>query len=55
MYNKEELEIVDYIEGQNPRSVDNLTKKIEKIKTAVTAKYTTRKAIAIKDLESDYK
>ena len=55
MYNKEELEIVDYIEGQNPRSVDNLTKKIEKIKTAVTAKYTTRKAIAIKVLESDYK
>ena len=55
MYNKEELEIVDYIEGQNPRSVDNLTKKIEKIKTAVTAKYTTRKAIGIKVLESDYK
>ena len=53
MYNKEELEIVDYIEEQNPRSVDNLAEKIEKIKTAVTAKYTKRKAINIKVLESD--
>ena len=53
MYNKEELEIVDYIEEQNPRSVDNLSEKIEKIKTAVTTKYTKRKAINIKVLESD--
>ena len=53
MYNKEELEIVDYIEEQSPHSVDNLAKKIEKIKTAVTVKYTTRKAIGIKVLESD--
>ena len=53
MYNKEELEIVDYIEEQNPRSVDNLAEKIEKIKTAVTTKYTKRKAINIKVLESD--
>ena len=53
MYNKEELEIVDYVEEQNPRSVDNLVEKIDKIKTAVTAKYTKRKAINIKVLESD--
>ena len=53
MYNKEELEIIDYIEEQNPRSVDNLSEKIEKIKTAVTTKYTKRKAINIKVLESD--
>ena len=53
MYNKEELEIVDYIEEHNPHSVDNLAEKIEKIKSAVTAKYTKRKAINIKVLESD--
>jgi predicted DNA binding CopG/RHH family protein len=53
MYSKEELEILDYIEEQNPRSVDNLSEKIDKIKSAVNAKYTKRKAINIKVLESD--
>ena len=53
MYTKDELEIVDYIEKQNPKSVDNVKEKIEKIKTAVTEKYNKRKAINIKVLESD--
>ena len=53
MYCKEELEIVDYIEEQNPASVDNLAYKINKIKNTVTEKYTKRKAINIKVLESD--
>jgi predicted DNA binding CopG/RHH family protein len=53
MYNKEELEIVDYIEESNPTSVPNLHDKIDKIKSAVSAKYTKRKAINIKVLESD--
>jgi predicted DNA binding CopG/RHH family protein len=53
MYNKEELETVDYIEEQNPRSVDRLSEKIEAIKSAVSTKYTKRKAINIKILESD--
>ena len=53
MYNKEELEIVDYIEEENPKSVPNLSDKMDKIKSAVTAKYTKRKAINIKVLESD--
>jgi len=53
MYSKEELEIVDYIEEQNPRSVDKLSEKIDKIKSAVNVKYTKRKAINIKVLESD--
>jgi len=53
MYTKEELEIVDYIEEENPQSVANLQEKIGKIKTAVKDKYTKRKAINIKVLESD--
>jgi predicted DNA binding CopG/RHH family protein len=53
MYDKEELEIVDYIEEENPKSVPNLSDKMDKIKSAVTVKYTKRKAINIKVLESD--
>ncbi len=53
MYTKEELEIVNYIEEENPKSVPNLSDKIDKIKSAVTTKYTKRKAINIKVLESD--
>jgi len=53
MYTKEELEIVDYIENGNPSSVANLSDKMAKIKSAVTTKYTKRKAINIKVLESD--
>ncbi len=53
MYDKEELEIVDYIEEGNPKSVQNLSDKMDKIKSAVSTKYTKRKAINIKVLESD--
>ena len=53
MYTKEELEIVDYIEEGNPGSVEHLDEKIGKIKSAVQEKYTKRKAINIKVLESD--
>ena len=53
MYTKEESEIVDYIEKQNPSSVPDLSNEIDIIKSAVTAKYTKRKAINIKVLESD--
>ena len=52
MYTKEELEIVNYIEEENPKSVPSLSDKMDKIKSAVTAKYTERKAINIKVLES---
>jgi len=55
MYEKEELEIVDYIEKQNPSSVPNLNSEIDMIKSAVTQKYTKRKAINIKVLDSDFK
>ncbi len=53
MYTKDELEIVEYIETRNPKSVENLNDKISKIKSAVTTKYTKRKAINLKVLESD--
>jgi len=53
MYDKEELEIVDYIEKQNPSSIPNLSSEIDMIKAAITQKYTKRKAINIKVLESD--
>ena len=53
MYSKEELEIVDYIENDNPDSVTDKENKIAKIKSLVRAKYQQRKAINIKVLESD--
>ena len=53
MYNKEELEIVEYIENQNPKSTKNVKEKINKIEQAVFDKYNKRKAINIKVLESD--
>ena len=53
MYTKEELEIVDYIEDENPKSVPDVKSKMQQIKSAVTDKYTKRKAINVKVLESD--
>lgn len=53
MYTKEELDIVNYIENENPESVDHKDEKIAKLKSAVNAKYNQRKAINIKVLESD--
>ncbi len=53
VHNKDEVKIVDYVENENPSSVSNLADKMDKIKSAVTAKYTKRKAINIKVLESD--
>ncbi len=53
MYTKEELEIVEYIEKENPKSVPDLKTKMTKIQAAVKEKYTKRKAIHIKVLESD--
>ena len=45
MYTKDELEIVDYIEESNPASVPDAASKIDRIKSAVSDKYTKRKAI----------
>ena len=53
MYSKEELEIVDYVEGKKPQSIENAEDKIAAIKSMVSAKYTKRKAINLKVLEND--
>jgi predicted DNA binding CopG/RHH family protein len=53
MYTKEELEIVKYIEEENPKSVENEKEIIAKLKLAVQEKYAKRKAINLKVLESD--
>jgi len=53
MYTKEELEIVEYIENQNPQSIVDKDEKIAKFKNIVSKKYQQRKAINIKVLESD--
>ena len=53
MYTKDELEIVDYIEESTPEPVPDAASKIDRIKSAVNRKYTKRKAINIKVLESD--
>jgi len=53
MYTEEELEIVEYIENENPKSIKNSLEKMDKIKLAVSSKYTKRKAINLKVLESD--
>jgi len=53
MYTKEELDVVNYIENENPLSVSDKDEKIAMIKSAVSTKYNRRKAINIKVLESD--
>ena len=53
MYTNEELEIVDCIENENPKSIPDAKSKMQQIKSAVTDKYTKRKAINVKVLESD--
>jgi len=53
MYTKDELDIVDYVENEKPKSVNNVEHKKEQLKLAATTKYNKRKAINIKVLESD--
>lgn len=55
MYTKEETEIVDYIENENPSSVDNVADKISKIKSAVVKKYTKCKVRQLKRNMADLK
>ena len=53
MYAKDELEIVEYIEEENPKSVENKDEIIAQMRIAVQDKYAKRKAINLKVLESD--
>ena len=50
MYTKKELEIADYIENKSQMSVSDMKSKMQQIKSAVTDKYTKRKAIEVKVL-----
>ena len=53
MNTKEESKIVDYIENENPKSVPDVKFKMQQIKSAVTDKYTKRKAINVKMQDSN--
>jgi predicted DNA binding CopG/RHH family protein len=52
-YTPEELEIADYIEKKNPKSITNLNSKIKSIKKATEIKVSKRKPINIRFLEDD--
>jgi predicted DNA binding CopG/RHH family protein len=52
-YNKEELEIINYIENANPKSVKNLEKRISEITKSTEIKVSKRKPISIRILEDD--
>jgi predicted transcriptional regulator len=47
-YNPEELEILDFIENENPKSIPDLANKIAKLKTSVKAKMSKKKATNFK-------
>ena len=52
-YAKEELEILDFIENENPESVPNVKIEIEQLKLSVKHKLNKRKAINLRLLETD--
>ena len=49
----EELEILNYIEEKNPKSISNLENKISKIKNIVSDNVNKKKQINFRILESD--
>ncbi len=52
-YSSEELEIVDYIENTNPKSVPNLKEEIEVITNIVSKNVQKKKQVNFRLLESD--
>lgn len=52
-YDQDELELLDFIENENPSSVPNVTHEIEQLKNAVKAKVSKRKSINLRLLEND--
>lgn len=52
-YSPEELEILDFIENENPKSVPALANEIAQIKASVKAKMSKKKAINLRLLEYD--
>lgn len=52
-YDQEELEIINYIENKDPKSVKNLEKRIKEIKKSAEIKISKRQPISIRILEDD--
>ena len=52
-YSPEELEILDFIENENPKSVPDLANEIAQLKASVKAKMNKKKAINLRLLEHD--
>lgn len=52
-YTKEELEILDYVENTNPKTVSNVKARIKTIKEAAKYKVSKRSVISLRVLEDD--
>ena len=53
MYDKEELEIIDYIENKNPGSVENVQEEKKRYKKIFEANFTKKKSVNLRLLEGD--
>ncbi len=52
-YDKEELELLDFIENEATNSVPHVAMEIERLKGAVKSKLSKRKTINLRPLEND--
>ena len=52
-YDKEELDLLDFIENEAPKSVPHVAMEIERLKGAVKSKLSKRKTINLRPLEND--
>ena len=52
-YTEEELEIVDYVENSNPKSIPNLKEEMELITSIVSENTQKKKQVNFRLLESD--
>ena len=52
-YDKEELDLLDFIENEAPNSVPHVAMEIERLKGAVKSKLSKRKTINLRPLEND--
>jgi len=52
-YTKEENELIDYIEKQNPKTIDNFKEELELITKSVKHKVTAKKQVNFRINEND--
>ena len=52
-YSPEELEILDFIENKNPKSIPDLANEIAQLKASVKAQISNKKPISLRLLEHD--